>query len=258
MNYEITERDEITERHDVTERGDVMAALPESLMQHIEAAERILSYRFQDRSLLLEAITHPSALEEPYTIGSYERMEFLGDAYLGAIISEMLYLTYPESDEGAMTHIKIALVSGETLSAKAAELGLADVIIFGSSEKGTGRRGLHSALENVFEALVAALVLDGGFEAARRWVASVLSDDVTLGQAIKAENPKSQLQELLQSNHITPTYELVSTKGPAHDRVFTARVLAEGKILATGAGRSIKEAEAAAAAEALSQMGDEI
>jgi ribonuclease-3 len=226
----------------------------ERFTEQLDAAEEILGYHFQDREMLLRALTHPSAAEEDSIADSYERLEFLGDSYLGAIISECLFERYPELDEGGMTRIKITLVSGGTLSAKADELGLAACIIFGSSERGTGRRGLHSALENVFEALVAALALDGGFQIARRWVIEVLAGEISPELAAEPENPKSQLQELLQVEHITPTYELVDSHGPAHARIFTSQVMAENRILASGSGHSKKEAEVAAAQAALDEM----
>ncbi|MCL1879828.1 MAG: ribonuclease III [Actinomycetia bacterium] len=217
----------------------------------IEAAEAILGYSFVNRALLLQAITHPSAAEDNMIDGSYERLEFLGDSYLGSMVAEMLFKRFPQLDEGGMTRMKTALVSGETLSRKAEELGLADLIIFGSSEMGTGQRGLRSALENVFEALIAALVLDGGFAVARQWVLQVLAPEVSLEASVLPENPKSGLQELLQEKHITPTYKLIQVEGPPHNRSFTCQVMAGGKILASGDGRSKKDAETTAAAAAL-------
>jgi ribonuclease-3 len=153
-----------------------------------------------------------------------------------------------------MTRVKIGLVSGQSLSAKASELGLADLIIFGSAEHGTGKRGLHSALENVFEALIAALALDAGFSVARDWVIATIGGDVSPELAQRSVNPKSRLQELMQERHVTPTYQLVSTEGPAHDRRFTARVMAGDQELAEGSGRSIKDAEVAAAALAIERL----
>jgi len=228
--------------------------LPSYVTTRMNRAEKIVGHRFSDRELLLQAITHPSALEDPLYERSYERLEFLGDAYLGAMVSDLLYRSYPDLDEGGMTRMKIALVSGETLSAKAAEIGLTDAIVFGSAERGTGKRGLASALENVFEALVAALVIDAGIDKAMQWALDTLSSAISLELAQKSDNPKSRLQELLQEQHITPTYELVSFEGPAHNRLFTTRVMCEGETLAEGSGYSIKEAEAAAAALALQQI----
>ncbi|MCL2883648.1 MAG: ribonuclease III [Coriobacteriia bacterium] len=214
----------------------------------------MLEHQFADRTLVLHALTHPSAVEERAIDKSYERLEFLGDSYLGAIVADMLYRRFPDLDEGGMTRVKISLVSGESLSRRASELGIGDLILFGSSEHGTGKRGLHSALENVFEALVAALVLDAGFAVAQEWVTKALGEEISIDQADEPDNPKSNLQELLQEQHITPTYELVATEGPAHDRTFTSRVLAEGKELAVGIGHSKKAAESAAAACALALL----
>jgi len=239
---------------------DLSQSMPPWIASRLDAAEIILEHKFKDRNLLLHALTHPSAVEERAVDNSYERLEFLGDSYLGAIIADMLYRRFPDLDEGGMTRVKISLVSGESLSRKASELGIADLILFGSSEHGTGKRGLHSALENVFEALVAALVLDAGIYVAQEWVCRVLADEISVHQAEEPDNPKSNLQELLQEQHITPTYELVAAAGPAHDRTFTSRVLAEGQELALGVGHSKKAAESAAAASALAAIkaqGDE-
>jgi len=220
----------------------------------VDRLEEIIHYRFNNRTLAIQALTHPSAQEEAECLGSYERLEFLGDAYLGAFISELLYMRYPDLDEGGMTRIKITLVSGEALSNKAAELGLGELIIFGSSERGTGKRGLHSALENVFEAIIAAMALDGGHLIARQWVLDTLGETVSLDVAHKPENPKSRLQELYQMHQVTPTYRLVASDGPPHNRTFTSEVIVEGEVLAQGRGRSIKEAEAAAATKVLEDL----
>ena len=221
----------------------------------VARAQEILGYRFQDPHILEVAITHPSAVESEGVQGSYVRMEFLGDSYLGAFIAEEIYRRFPYLDEGGLTRMKVSLVSGETLSAVAQELGFEQIIIFGGSEKGTGKRGLHSALENVFESCVAALVLDAGPDVAREWVLEVLGPRMDVQRAKEPENPKSSLQEICQVDRVTPTYRLVSTDGPPHDRVFTSQALLDGKVIGEGSGRSKKEAENAAASDALSQMG---
>jgi ribonuclease-3 len=222
--------------------------------QRVERAESILGYTFKNKELLLRALTHPSAIEEDPIKGSYERLEFLGDSLLGSFVALTIYERFPDFDEGALTRIKVSLVSGGMLSRRAEELGFADLIIFGSSEKGTGRRGLFSALENVFEALTAALALDGGMTVAREWVIGVLGEHISRDIAIEPENPKSALQEILQMDRITPTYELIETSGPPHERTFTCNVLSESTVIGTGVGHSKKDAEAAAAAEALRQL----
>lgn len=225
--------------------------------EKLDKAEEILKYTFKNRTLLLLALTHPSASEGISAEGSYERLEFLGDAILGAIISRELYDRFPTLDEGALTRLKVSAVSGQTLAKVADELGLAEQIIFGSSEKGTGKRGLQSALENVYEALVAALQIDGGIEAAAHFVLRTLAPMINIDVATEPENPKSILQEILQTERITPTYEIIDTEGPPHDRIFTARVLAEEKVLAQGVGHSKKDAEMDAAAHALDAMKEE-
>ncbi len=143
-------------------------------------------------------------------------------------------------------------MSGASLSALSREPGLDKVSIFGNRETGTGKRWLTSALENVYEAIVGAIALDGGYEAAQNFVAATLLCHMTADMANVPENPKSELQERLQEHHITPTYELISTDGPPHDRSFVVEVVAEGVALAKGKGRSKKEAESKAAASALS------
>ena len=151
---------------------------------------------------------------------------------------------------------EVFLVSGASLSDVASGLGFADIIVFGSSETGTGKRGLHSALENVYEAVVAALYLDGGVEAARDFIYRTLIPRMSEDMALEPENPKSALQERLQEDGITPTYKLVETQGPPHDRTFVAQVFAGNQGLARGTGRTKKEAESQAAKSTLSRLGE--
>ncbi len=217
----------------------------------VARAEEILGYKFKDPGILEVAITHPSAGEPQERVSNYERLEFLGDSILGAIIAEEVFMRYPDLDEGGLTHIKVALVSGSTLSDVAKEAGIADCIIFGESELNTSARGLHSALENVFEALVAALFLDGGIEPARTWSLKMLGPLISRDLAVKEENPKSVLQEITQARRMTSEYEIVDEIGPSHDRTFVAVVRVNGKVRGQGKGRTKKGAEAAAAAEAL-------
>ena len=222
----------------------------------LAVAQEILGYRFADEQLLLSAITHPSATEGKSVKYSYERLEFLGDSILGAIVATIAFDRFHDLDEGGLTRIKVALVSGASLSDVAERLGFADVIVFGSSETGTGRRGLHSALENVYEAVVAALFLDGGIEAAEGFVRATLIPRMSADMAREPENPKSALQEKLQEDGITPTYKLVETQGPPHDRTFVAQVFAGSQGLARGTGRTKKEAESQAAKSTLARLSD--
>lgn len=220
----------------------------------LDLAERVLGHSFADRDLLRRALTHPSAFEQQDAGSGYERLEFLGDSIVGFLVAEEIYGRFPHLDEGQMTRLKIALVAGTTLSRVSAELGLQDALIFGESELGTGGRGLNSALENVYEALSAALYLDAGLDATRGWVARTLGPLIVDDAALIAEHPKSALQERVQALGESPVYEIVAEEGPPHDRTFTSKVTVDGNVLGTGEGRSKKEAEMAAAAEALAHL----
>ena len=224
--------------------------------RNLDKAQEILGYQFTDEQFLLSAITHPSANEGRSVRYSYERLEFLGDSILGAIVASIAFNRYHELDEGGLTRIKVALVSGSNLSDVANGLGFADVIVFGSSETGTGKRGLHSALENVYEAVIAALYLDGGVDVATEFIERTLIPRMSLDLAREPENPKSALQEKLQEDGITPTYKLVETQGPPHDRTFVAQVFAGDQGLAQGTGRTKKEAESQAAKSTLARLGE--
>jgi ribonuclease-3 len=230
--------------------------LTQEQTEKLQRAQEILDYEFGYTQYLLSAITHPSATEGRSIKYSYERLEFLGDSILGAIVASKAFHAYPDLDEGGLTRIKVALVSGSSLSEVAYNLGFADVIVFGSSETGTGKRGLHSALENVYEAIVAALFLDGGLQAAETFVDRTLIPKMSPDMAKEPENPKSALQERLQVDGITPTYKLVDTQGPPHDRTFVAQVYAGDKGLAQGTGRTKKEAESQAAKSTLARLSE--
>lgn len=231
-------------------------SLTDEQQTKLARAQEILGYEFDNTQYLLSAITHPSATEGRSVKFSYERLEFLGDSILGALVANEAFHRFPDLDEGGLTRIKVALVSGASLSGVAEKLGFTDIIVFGSSETGTGRRGLHSALENVYEAVVAALYLDGGVDVAGAFVERTLIPKMSLSLAREPENPKSALQEKLQEGGITPTYKLVETQGPPHDRTFVAQVYAGDKGLAQGVGRTKKEAESQAAKTTLARLSE--
>lgn len=222
--------------------------------ERLSAVEEVLGHRFKDKTLLLAALTHPSAAEGRSLEDSYERLEFLGDSILGAIVADRAFHAFPNVDEGGLTRIKVSLVSGSSLAKTAEGLGFADYIIFGSSETGTGKRGLHSALENVYESVVAALYLDGGWQAACQFVDRTLVSKMNIDMAREPENPKSVLQEKLQEDGITPTYRLVETQGPPHNRTFITQVFVGVNSLAKGVGRTKKESESHAAESALKAL----
>lgn len=235
---------------------DAPIELNEEQELKVAKAEGILGYTFKSKRLLVSAITHPSANEGRSVKYSYERLEFLGDSILGAVVAYEAFHRFSYLDEGGLTRIKVALVSGSNLAKVAQELGFADVIVFGSSEAGTGRRGLHSALENVYEAIVAALYLDGGLDPVTAFIGRTLLPLMSLEMAKEPENPKSALQERLQEDGITPTYRLLETQGPPHDRTFVAQVFAGDQGLAQGVGRTKKEAESQAAKSTLARLSE--
>ncbi len=220
----------------------------------LSVAERIVGHRFEDRDLLRRAITHPSACEERDPSAYYERLEFLGDAVVGLVIAEEVYRRFPELDEGGMTRIRVSVVAGSVLAEVASSLGLADALILGQSELGTSGRGLNSALENMFEAVTAALYLDAGLDVAREWVLKTLGPRINAQAARSPENPKSLLQELLQADGVAPVYRIVGHTGPPHDRFFEAVVEVSGEEWGRGFGRSKKEAETEAATAALARL----
>lgn len=219
-------------------------------------AEALLQYTFSDKLLLERALTHPSAVEDLPVWHSYERLEFLGDSILGFVVADLLYECFADADEGELTQAKVALVSGKMLSQCALDLGLASLIIMGESERGTGARGMTSALENVFESLVGALYLDGGLDVARNFIHTHLAPHVHRSLTTQPLSPKSYLQEVLQKErHATPVYRLIHTEGPAHDPCFTSVVYCEDRPLGRGKGSSKKASESAAAEDALIRGG---
>lgn len=219
-------------------------------------AQDLLGHSFSDRTLLERALTHPSSSDGPEDFEDYERLEFLGDAVLSLVVVEEVFRRFPDLPEGVMTKMKIALVSGTTLSAVAEEMGLESLIRVGLSEMGTDRRGLTSALENVYEALVGALYLDAGLPAVRLFILRTLGDRFGQDAIEGLEHPKSILQEILQARRTVPVYAVRAIEGPPHDCVFEVVVSVDGEEVGVGSGRSKKEAESAAAAHALETLSD--
>jgi len=230
------------------------SARDEGRLDPLELAEKVTGHTFTDSGLVLRAFTHPSAVENRDPSVYYERLEFLGDSVLGLLIAEEIYRRYPTMPEGGMTRIKVRAVSGAALARVARDLEFNRAIVFGDSERGTGGRGMARALENVYEALTAALYIDAGIETTRRWVAETLGHLITEDAAKSPESPKSILQEFTQSYGRAPVYRMVGHEGPPHARTFEVTVTVAGKQVGSGVGRSKKEAEAQAAAAALEAL----
>lgn len=221
----------------------------------VVACQNRIGYRFANPRLLLEALTHPSyAGERP--IQSYQRLEFLGDAVLGALVSTELYHRFPNAPEGELTQSKISLVSGRSLAKVGEQLDLAPCLLIGNSEACDNYRGLTRALEDVFEAIVGAIYLDGGFEAAQTWVLNQLSEGIEQSMDVQVvADPKSHLQALLQSSYKKPpVYEVIHQDGPAHNPQFTSSVSIDDLLLGVGTGTSKKMSQVQAAVCALEHI----
>lgn len=224
--------------------------------KRVQEIERICDHTFEQQDLVVSAITHPSAVEGRPVSASYERLEFLGDSLLGAMVALHVYKKFPGMNEGQLSRIKTSLIAGDMLSRVAGDLGVAPYIVLGQSERGTQARGMHKILEDVYEALVGALYLDGGFQVAANFVERTLLPYATPSLAKRPLSPKSRLQEVTQRDfHCGPTYKLVGEEGPAHTPTFTTVVLLEGRRVGRGKGSTKKESEASAALDALRRLG---
>ena len=226
-------------------------------MSDLAELQQRLGHQFRDENLLRLALTHPSVAHEQNTaILHNQRLEFLGDAVLGLVLSRQLYEPFPGADEGLLTKSRAKLVNAGSLAAHGRALKLGAHLILSRGEENTGGRERASALADAFEALLGAIFLDGGFEAAREFVLREFAADFSaLTEAGDIENPKGELQELLQagSPH-APEYEFISAVGPDHDRIFECAVRHAGAELARGTGKSKKAAESAAALAALEKL----
>ncbi|HQF38047.1 MAG TPA: ribonuclease III [Opitutaceae bacterium] len=218
--------------------------------------EQQLGYAFRDRRLLADALRHPSAASLHPGTPSNQRLEFLGDAVLQLIISEALYAADPDAREGVLSRRRSALTKGAFLVTVASELGIDQALELSPAEEQTGGRERASSLEDAFEALVGAIYLDGGIDAARAAVLGCYGPlDRRLDGPEQGDNPKGRLQELVQPAHGNSAlrYEVIHTKGQPHDRHFDVHLHLLDRLIGTGSGRSKKEAEENAAREALRQ-----
>jgi ribonuclease-3 len=229
------------------------------LRDEFEPLQRTIGYRFRDRGLLEHAMTHTSRANEDVSGGvrDNESMEFLGDALLGFVIADALFCEFPEFDEGEKSKVKAALVSTTTLARQAERLSLGDHLLLGRGEEKTGGRRKQALLADGYEALLAAIYLDGGIEPARAFILrefSPLIADIRR-HGVSGGDYKSALQELLQARELgLPEYRLVSTLGPDHSKQFQVEVAVRGEVLASAMGPSKKEAEQEAARAALEKL----
>lgn len=231
----------------------------------LKKLECILGHTFEDRALLERAVTHrswayenlPAGNEEEIRRTQNESLEFVGDSVLGLAVAEQLYLRNAGASEGDLTLMKHYLVSTGTLARLAQEMGLGEFIRIGRGEEKTGGRRKQALLANTLEALIAAIFFDAGYDAASAFVQRAFSAEFTIATPRASIDYKTLLQETLQAERLpAPTYLVISTDGPPHQRTFFVEATwAGGKV--RGSGGSIKSAEMMAASEALKQLEQE-
>jgi ribonuclease-3 len=220
----------------------------------LEELQTALGHRFKTEGLLERALTHRSFVHEQGgdPDQSYERLEFLGDALLGMIVADWLYRHDGGAGEGTLSRRRQTVVRTSSLAACARRIGLGEAIRLGRGEEQTGGRKKHSLLADVFEAVVAAVYLDGGIRAARAFVSRHLGGALRVTDARVQDDYKTRLQETVQGRlRRTPSYRIVSTTGPAHALSFDVEVAVDGRTLGRGTGASRKMAEQQAAKRAL-------
>jgi ribonuclease III len=229
------------------------------LRDEFEPLQRAIGYRFRDRGLLEHAMTHTSRANEDVSGGvlDNESMEFLGDALLGFVVADMLFREFPEFDEGAKSKAKAALVSTATLARQAERLQLGEHLLLGRGEEKTGGRRKQALLADGYEALIAAIYLDGGLEPARDFITRQFSSLIAEARHHGGGcDYKSALQELVQGRDLPlPEYRLVGTAGPDHQKQFHVQVVVKGEAVGQAIGPSKKEAEQEAARAALEKLG---
>ncbi|MBW1809368.1 MAG: ribonuclease III [Deltaproteobacteria bacterium] len=228
----------------------------------IKAATQQLGYTFDDSQLLIKAVTHKSFANEAAAgdnVGHNERLEFLGDAVLGLIVSEKLMDSHPDVSEGELSRLRAALVNELQLSKAARDLALGQLLRLGRGEEHSGGRNKTSILADLYEAILGAIYLDGGLNEARKFIFQSIADQIeTVEVGSSGFDPKSRLQENFQrQGEKPPSYEVISTEGLDHCRSFTVCVKVNSVELGRGVGRSKKEAEQAAAQAALDKLADQ-
>jgi ribonuclease-3 len=231
----------------------------------MESLEVLIGYRFRDRGLLEHALTHRSRVHEDASGGVFdnESLEFLGDSILGFVIADMLFREFPQHNEGQKSKLRASIVSASSLARLGERIELGSFLILGRGEEKTGGRLKHALIADSYEALIAAIYLDGGIEPARAFVERQFGELIAEArrsgaEATFTEDYKSALQEWLQSHDRgLPIYKLAAETGPAHRRRFEVELLVAGEPVAKAWGRSKKEAAQAAAKVALAMMKDE-
>ena len=232
--------------------------LPKSVRQQLDVArfEKVIGWRPKNWRLFIEALLHRSYTPQlDQTWKSNERLEFLGDAVLNFIVAEYLYTEHPGMEEGGLTKLRSRLVNRRILAQQARALHLSDFLLMSSSAAQSIDQGSESILSDAFEAIIGAMYLDAGLDGAREFVHRSLLGSKTLESALTDDNYKSALLELAQAaGSGIPRYMIVKEDGPDHDRRFTIEVYIGTEMCGVGNGKSKKEAEQAAASQALDRI----
>ena len=223
----------------------------------MEQFEQIIHYEFKNKKLLQEALSHSSyANENKKNLNSNERLEFLGDSVLSIVVSQHIFEHFKHLPEGELTKIRASLVCEKALFVFAQQIDLGEYILLGKGEEHTGGRERSSILADAFEAVIAAIFLDGGLEAARKHILSFIPKDMDIKKSIAFNDYKTMLQEIIQQNPEEKIeYVTKGQSGPDHDKAFVVQVCLNSNVIGNGMGRSKKAAEQMAAKEALELMG---
>ncbi len=226
----------------------------------MDGLEERLGYKFNNINLLKNALTHSSYANEVRDgFSSNERLEFLGDSVLSIVVSDYIYKHYPNMPEGELTKLRASLVCEKSLCAFSRELELGNYLMLGKGEEKGGGRERDSILADAFEAVLAAIYLDGGMEPARRHVMNFVLRELQHTDDEVFKDYKTALQEIIQRNpEEAVSYILTGESGPDHDKEFTVEVRLNSNVIGRGTGKNKKRAEQMAAKEALMLMGEEI
>lgn len=227
-------------------------------MEKIEKFEKVIGYKFKNKQLISQALSHSSyANEKKYTNGSNERLEFLGDSVLSIVVSDYLYKNLNVA-EGELTKMRASIVCEKSLHVFARQINIGDFIMLGKGEENTGGRERPSILADAFEAVIAAIYLDGGMEAATKHILHFIPNDIKNAKKSVFSDFKTALQEIVQKNPEEKVeYVLIGEEGPDHNKRFVVEVRLNSQMIGEGKGKSKKEAEQLAAKEALELMGYE-
>ncbi len=238
----------MTRRNDIKDRCKV----------RMDGLEERIHYHFKNKQLLHEALSHSSYANEGKKKRSNERLEFLGDSVLSIIVAQHLFTHYTHLPEGELTKLRASLVCEKSLYEFALQFGLNEFLLLGKGEEMTGGRERPSIIADAFEALLAAIYLDGGMDEATKFVLRFIPEHLSLKQAKGLNDYKTTLQEIIQQNREEKVeYVLICESGPDHDKTFEVEVHLNSNVIGRGSGKSKKQAEQLAAKEALELMGYE-